>query len=171
MQVFSLFHRIVDTSHRLILGYPTVKRSQITENIFLGGQYNRRGLRKLKEMGISAIVNMQIKPALDCQTNHTTIHYLHLPTIDNTPSRLKDLVTGTEFIEQELAQGGKVYIHCRQGIGRAPSMLIAYLLKNGSTYEEAYWFVKKVRVFISLKTNQVARLKELEIYYKMDRKD
>jgi hypothetical protein len=45
-------------------------------------------------------------------------------------------------------------------------MTIAYLLKTGLTYVDAYAMVKKVRTFINPRPGQVARLKELEQYYK-----
>jgi len=59
-----------------------------------------------------------------------------------------------------------VYIHCRQGLGRGPSMAIAYLLKMGATYDDALATVKRVRSFINPRPVQVQRLKELEMYFR-----
>jgi dual specificity MAP kinase phosphatase len=44
-------------------------------------------------------------------------------------------------------------------------MAIAYLLKAGATFEDAFHLVKKVRPFINPRPSQIARLKELEAYY------
>jgi protein-tyrosine phosphatase len=57
-------------------------------------------------------------------------------------------------------------VHCRQGLGRGPTMAMAYLIKTGLTFEEAYATIKKVRVFINPRPGQVARLKELDAYYR-----
>ena len=54
----------------------------------------------------------------------------------------------------------------RQGLGRGPTMTIAYLLKTGLTFRDAFDLVKKVRTFINPRPGQIARLKELEQYYK-----
>jgi protein tyrosine phosphatase (PTP) superfamily phosphohydrolase (DUF442 family) len=159
------FQKVIDQSHRVIVGIPTLRRSQITANLFLGGQYNLNGLRKLKEMGITAIINMRMHSIYEAAQYHG-FHYLHLPTPDNTAPRLEDLIKGAEFARDEIKNGGKVYIHCRQGLGRGPSMAIAYLLKMGATYEDALATVKRVRSFINPRPVQVQRLKELEAYFR-----
>lgn len=78
---------------------------------------------------------------------------------------MEDLIKGADFAKAEIEAGGKVYIHCRQGLGRGPTMAIAYLLSLGETYEHAYGTVKAVRNFIRPTAVQVRRLKELEVYY------
>src|SRR3954469_7966022 len=157
--------KIYDQAHRILRGIPTLRRSQITANLFLGGQYNLTGLKRLKAMGVSAIINMRMHSIYQA-AQYEGFHYLHLPTIDNTAPLLEDLMKGAEFAHEEIKAGGKVYIHCRQGLGRGPTMAIAYLLKMGATYEDAFATVKKTRTFINPRPEQVQRLKELENYYK-----
>jgi len=155
--------KILDITYRLLVGIPRLKRSQITADLFLGGQYNLRGLRRLKAIGITAIVNMR-ETSIYPEARYQGFQYLHLPTVDNTPPTLEDLLKGARFIEQQVKNKGKVYIHCRQGLGRGPSMAIAYLLKTDLTYTDALALVKKVRPFIQPRPSQIARLKELEAY-------
>jgi len=157
--------KIVDQTHRMLVGMPTLKRSQITANLFLGGQYNLRGLTRLREIGITGIINMRMH-SIYTEAQYQGFHYLHLPTLDNTAPGFDDLVKGADFAHNEIKKNGKVYIHCRQGLGRGPSMAIAYLLKMGATYEDAFRAVKKVRTFINPTNVQIVRLKELEEYYK-----
>ncbi len=158
-------HKVIDILHRRIKGAPYLKRSQITANLFLGGQYNLVGLKKLRDIGITAIVNMRER-SIYTEAQYQGFRYLHLPTVDNTPPTLEDLIRGAEFVDNEIKNNGKVYIHCRQGLGRGPSMAIAYLLKLGTTYDDAFALVKKVRPFINPRPLQIARLKELEQVYK-----
>lgn len=157
--------KVYDQSHRILAGIPTLKRSQITANLYLGGQYNLRGLQILKRMGITGIINMRIT-SIYTEARYMSMRYLHLPTPDNTPPSMEALQAGAKFAHDEISGGGKVYIHCRQGQGRGPSMAIAYLLYTGLTYEDAFALVQKVRTFIRPTATQVLRLKELEAFYK-----
>lgn len=159
-----LFDYFYDNIHRLIAGTPRLKRSQITAHLFLGSQYNLVGLKKLKALGITAIVNMRMH---NNYTNavHQGIKYLHLPTVDNASPPIEVLIKGADFIDEEIKHNGKVYVHCRQGLGRGPTMAMAYLIKIGMTYPEAYTMIRKVRKFINPRPGQIKRLKELETYY------
>jgi dual specificity MAP kinase phosphatase len=157
--------RLYDNAHRVIAGLPRLRRCQITANLFLGSQYNKLGLQKLKSLGITAIVNMR-EHSVYGDSLYLGIKYLHLATVDNTPPAIETLITGADFIDNEIKNGGKVYVHCRQGLGRGPTMTLAYLLKTGLTYDDAFMLVKKVRPFINPRSSQVDRLRELEAYYK-----
>lgn len=156
--------KVYDHIYRVLTGMPTLKRCQITVNLFLGSQYSRIGLKKMKALGITAIINMR-EHSIYSESDYEGFAYLHLPTVDNTPPGLEILIKGADFADQHIAGGGKVYIHCRQGLGRGPTMTIAYLLKTGLTYEDAITLVKKVRTFINPRPSQISRLKELEAYY------
>ncbi len=158
------FDYVVDNIHRVIWGIPRLKRSQITANLFLGSQYNLVGLKKLKAMGVTAIVNMRMHSSYS-EAVYEGIKYLHLPTVDNTPPPLDVLIKGADFIDAEIKNKGIVYVHCRQGLGRGPTMALSYLIKIGMTYEDAYAMIRKVRVFINPRPGQIERLKELEAYY------
>lgn len=160
--------KIWDNIYRLFNGIPTLKRSQITANLFLGSQYSLIGLQKLKALGITAIVNMRTHPVFK-ESQYEGFHYLHLPTVDNTPPPLDTLIKGATFVDNEIKNGGKVYIHCRQGLGRGPTMTIAYLISTGLTFEDAFALVKKVRTFINPRPGQIERLTELEQYYQKNK--
>ena len=154
-----------DNIYRFIAGMPRLKRSQINAHLFLGSQYNLLGLKKLKALGVTAIVNMRMHNTYG-NAAHEGIKYLHLPTVDNTPPPLEVLIKGANFIDEEIRHNGIVYVHCRQGLGRGPTMATAYLIKTGMTYQDAYNMIKAVRVFINPRPGQVKKLKELEAYYK-----
>jgi protein-tyrosine phosphatase len=164
--VFDFFY---DNIYRLIAGMPRLSRCQVTAHLFIGSQYNLLGLQKLKALGVTAIVNMRMHSTYN-EAVHEGIKYLHLPTVDNTPPPLDVLVKGADFIDEEIRNGGKVYVHCRQGLGRGPTMAIAYLIKLSMTYRDAYDMVRKVRIFINPRPGQVKRLKELEVYYREQKK-
>ena len=156
------FDYVYDNIYRVIEGIPRLKRSQITAHLFLGSQYNRVGLRKLKALGITAIVNMRTHNDFD-DAAHEGIKYLHLPTPDNTAPPLEVLKMGADFMDREIKSGGSVYVHCRQGLGRGPTMAIAYLIKTGLTFNDAYAAVRNVRKFINPQHSQVERLRSWKL--------
>lgn len=142
-------------------GMSSVKRSMLTKNLFLGGQYTVRSIGALKKLGITAIVNMRIRESITADALRE-FNVLHLPTPDLHAPSIAQLEEGAKFIEQEIKNGGSVYIHCHWGEGRGPSMAIAYLIYTGMTYKDAFAFVKKVRTFIRPTQEQIERLQEFE---------
>jgi protein tyrosine phosphatase (PTP) superfamily phosphohydrolase (DUF442 family) len=158
---YVFLQKMADIAHRYMFGLPNIRRSQITANLFLGSQYSLIGLRKLKALGITAIVNMR-EHSVYTTAQYEHIKYLHLPTVDNKPPGLDVLQRGATYIYDEIKAGGKVYVHCRQGLGRGPTMAIAYLIKAGATFNDAFALVKSVRTFINPRPGQVERLKEFE---------
>jgi protein-tyrosine phosphatase len=148
-----------DQTFRMITGVPTVRYSQVTPDIFLGGQHIKRGMPRLWARGITGIVSLRRE--FDDRDKHIdTAHYLYLPTLDNTPPTLENLQRGAEFIAGEIARGGKVYIHCWEGVGRAPTMTAAYLVSTGLTPDEAWARIRAARPFIRPTPFQMAQVEQ-----------
>ncbi len=147
----------VDQIARQITGAPTRRLSEVTPNLAVGGQHSRRGLSRLRERGYTAVVNMR-RESDDQAKGIALDRYLYLPTIDNTPPTLVHLADGARFIGDEIARGGKVYVHCWEGVGRAPTMAAAYLVSTGLTTAEAWKQIRAVRPFIRPTPFQVAQL-------------
>lgn len=143
------------------MGLPQFARSEITPSIYVGGQYTRRGVLRMQSVGITAVVNMRESP-IPQYTELENMRRLHLATTDLRAPSLDDLKKGISFIEEEVKNGGKVYIHCRLGEGRGPTMVAAYLMRTGLTLEDAIQTIKDVRPFISITENQMEQLKKLE---------
>lgn len=157
------FQRSFDHTLARVRGVPLGRFSKITPNLFLGGQPYVRGLRTLKKWGITAVVSM--RETIPFAFYASNFKVLHLPTVDQTPVKLTDLQKGVLFIDEQIKNNGKVYIHCRFGEGRGPSMVIAYLISQGITYDDAIAQVRKVRTFIRPTIEQITRLKEFETLY------
>jgi protein-tyrosine phosphatase len=155
------FDRVFDHLWRFSTGLPQAKKSTITPNIYLGGQYGLNSVTKLRKLGVSAIVNMR-EHSVHKEMKDLGVKILHLPTKDKYAPTIEQLTRGSKFIEEEVKKGGKVYIHCRYGEERGPTMTIAYLIWSGLTFDDAFTLVKKVRSFIRPVPVQIARLKEFE---------
>jgi hypothetical protein len=153
------FQRGGDHVWRTLSGLPLSRRSVITPNVYLGGQYGLRRIGRMKKLGVTGVVNMRMHSIHKDGDVHG-LHILNLPTPDRTAPSLDQLQEGVAFIQKEIDAGGKVYIHCHWGEGRGPTMAIAYLIATGMTYKDAYSLVKQVRTFISPTVEQIHRLKE-----------
>lgn len=63
---------------------------------------------------------------------------LYLPQEDDHSPRSTDQIrAGIVYAFDALAKGGKVYIHCQWGLGRAPSMAYAILRAFGFSQQQA----------------------------------
>ena len=155
---FALGLRVFDQLMLKFGGTPTQRLSRITPQLYVGGQHGKRGWTRMQDMGITAVVNMREEQYDDSASGIAPERYLHLPTIDHTAPSMEHLREGIEFIRAEIANGGSVYIHCASGIGRAPTMAIAYLVSTGLSLNEALATVKKVRPFIRPREPQKQQL-------------
>ena len=144
-----------------LTGVPTIRYTRITQQIFVGPQYQARGMAKLIRNGIRAGLNLRVEFD-DVDFGLAMPRYCHLPTADDTPPSLDHLHQGIEFIDQAVKAGEKVYIHCAGGIGRAPTMAAAYFMSQGGDLTEALSRIRAVRPFIRIMPSQMEQLKRLE---------
>lgn len=168
-QLSSLWYGIVDQGlwvsflglaeffMRFVTGAPIQSLSQITPQLHISGQHQGRGWKTLSKRGITAMVNMRTEFD-DQAAGIAPPRYMHLKIIDNTPPTLEHLQAGSDFIAQEIKQGGKVYVHCAAGVGRAPTMAAAYLVSTGRSPAEAWRQIRKVRPFIRPTPAQIAQV-------------
>jgi predicted protein tyrosine phosphatase len=146
-----------DLVARIIAGASLRSLSEITPQLHVGGQYLRRGWQLLEQRGVTAVINMRSEFD-DRAAGIAPAHYLHLPTIDNTAPSYAHLRAGVEFIERELAHGGRVYVHCEAGVGRAPTMAAAFLTSRGATPAEAWSLLRLRRPIIRPTLPQVMQI-------------
>ncbi len=149
-----------------VTGVPLLEYSRITDSIYVGPQHRRNGKRALMQAGITHTVNMRSE--FDDAAHGLTLgdsrtdDYCYLPTIDDEPILDAHLVKGIDFIAGAVKNGGKVYIHCTAGVGRAPSMAAAYFINEGYTLGEALTLIRASRPFIRLTPKQIQSLERFE---------
>lgn len=151
-----------DKIWRVITGRPVWHFAWITPDILLGGQPARNLWKQLTQRGVTGVINMRHEYDYREEIGHLSVRYLHLPTVDNAAPTLEHLRLGAAFIEREIADGGKVYIHCWEGLGRGPSMVAAHFVSQGKTADEAWRIIRVVRPFIRPTQEQIDRLAEFE---------
>ncbi len=144
-----------------LTGVPTFKSSRITPEVYVGAQFNRRGRQALLDEGITGVINMRVEYD-DAAHGLALPEYCHLPTVDDSAPSVEHLQIGVDFMCRVIGQGGKVYIHCKGGIGRAPTMAAAYFISQGCSTEEAIAVIQETRPFIHITAPQLAALHSYE---------
>jgi protein-tyrosine phosphatase len=144
-----------------LTGVPILAHSRITPEIYVGGQFGRRGKRRLEQAGISGDVNLR-REFDDAAHGLALARYCHLPTVDDAAPTTDHLEKGVAFIRQVVDDGGKVYIHCAGGVGRAPTMAAAYFISRGMALDEALRLIRQTRPFINIMPPQMDLLRQFE---------
>ncbi len=100
----------------------------------------------MKREGIGAVVNTCAEYAGPQQAyQQAGIVQLRLPTIDFTPPTLADVERGVAFMQEQIAQGRDVYVHCKAGRARSATIVLCWLIAaKGMTPEQGQqWILEK----------------------------
>lgn len=147
-----------------ITGVPLLRYSRVAPALYVGPQYRARGKRTLDRAGITHIVNMRSEfddAAHGLTPQDAADRYCHLPTADDAAPSPAHLAQGAAFIREAIGGGGKVYIHCSAGVGRAPTMAAAYLMEQGCDMDAALELIRRARPFINLTPPQIQALRRI----------
>ena len=159
----NIARRIWVPLERRLTGAPVWRFCQVTPQIYLGGQHGRRGLSGMKARGITSLVNLRDEFD-DAAKGLTLERYLYLPTTDGEAPTLDHLQAGVAFIHHTIEAGDAVYVHCWVGVGRAATVVAAYLVAHeGETPQSALARIEAVRPFVWPSKAQRARLHEFAV--------
>lgn len=106
---------------------------------------------KLKTEGITADISLE-EDRLDAPFG--VEFYVWIPVKNHTAPTPDQLKFGVSVLEKIVSMQKKVYMHCKNGHGRAPTLVAAYLVKNGKNPKEAELFIKTKRLSIHLEEGQ-----------------
>ena len=132
---------------RIFMGVSPARTSRVAPNLYVGGQHHRRGLKALAARGITACVDLRREYG-DVEHGVDLARQLSLPTDDDHTPTLDELQRAADFIGACLAEGRGVYIHCANGVGRAPTTAAAYLVSAGLSPQQAWATLRAARPFI-----------------------
>lgn len=144
-----------------VTGLPLLRHSQITPMLYVGPQLNQAGAKRVQDLGIQASVNMRIEHD-DAEFGEDLPYYLHIPVIDDDALSFAQIQDGVQFIAKQIAHQRPVYIHCKGGIGRAPTMAAFYLISTGMTLEESVTLIEATRPYINIMPIQWMQLSRYE---------
>jgi len=146
--------------------HETFEYCKITPYIYLGSNMCCGDhFTKLLQLGVTADIDLQLKKEEFERPKGMEI-FLWLPTIDHHAPSHTQLIIGIQTIRALVASKTKVYVHCRFGHGRSPSLVIAYFIAEGMSYREAHALVKKQRPEVHLLPAQVSGMEQFEKFIK-----
>jgi Fe-S-cluster containining protein len=125
--------------------------SWLTENLGLGHAPMSHGeMESVREQGIHAIVNLcgEFCNLHEIQEEYDFEVY-YLPTCDEEVPSMDELEKALDWLDEAIYLGKKVLVHCRFGIGRTATFVMAYLLRKGYGLKVARKKVEKTRAVSS----------------------
>ncbi|OGM04510.1 hypothetical protein A2715_01175 [Candidatus Woesebacteria bacterium RIFCSPHIGHO2_01_FULL_39_32] len=138
--------------------------SKITDKIYIGSDLCKGGFclihgEEFKKLGVSVELNLSHEenelPPRDIET------YLWLPVVDGYAPTQTQLDIGTSVMHEAVKNGKKVYVHCKNGHARSPSMVAAYLMRyEGYTLEDAVKLIKEKREEVHIEDTQIKALQK-----------
>lgn len=140
-------------------GHVEINYSQITEQIFVGTNAccKMHFDATLLRQGVTADISLESE-RIDAPWGIK--YFLWLPTIDHTAPTMEALALGVQMLRFCIDRGLKVYVHCKNGHGRAPTLVAAYLVSQGMTVAKAIKTIQKQRKEIHVEPVQLARLQQ-----------
>ena len=157
-------HKIID-SHLFKIHYNS-HPSKIFNWLYLGSFANARDITELKFNGINKILNC----AIECHNTQIPkdIEEMHLYIKDAGKFNIFDYFEkANDYINKCKLEGGKLLVHCKFGISRSASFVIAYLIKYDKyTVDNALRFLQKKRNQINPNQGFMNQLYQYEQYLK-----
>ncbi|XP_058014861.1 protein phosphatase Slingshot homolog 1 isoform X5 [Ahaetulla prasina] len=137
------FKEFIDNEMLLILGQMD-KPSLIFDHLYLGSEWNASNLEELRGSGVDYILNVTREidnffPGLFAYHNIRVYD-------EETTDLLAHWNEAYHFINKARKNRSKCLVHCKMGVSRSASTVIAYAMKEfGWSLEKAYNYVKQKR--------------------------
>lgn len=137
--------------------------SQILPGLYLSNAKaaaDRNVLRRLKITHILTVEAHRLPKSTFYDTNIST---LYIRAYDNPDTNLLPYFPMANSFIDEGIENGNVLVHCRFGVSRSATIVIAYLMeKYKLTFEQAYLYVRQRRRFINPNPGFVRQLREYQ---------
>ncbi len=148
--------------------------SEIIPGLFIGDIYSVTGNYKTLEQDVLDILKIDIVISVLSEEEYedhlltheefdSKIWWYRFVVEDDPTEKISDhFLTVHTIISQALKANKRVIVHCKAGMSRSPTLVIAYLMiENGWHYEEALVYVKKKRLIIAPNDGFIRQLKML----------
>ncbi|CAG9336294.1 unnamed protein product [Blepharisma stoltei] len=101
--------------------------TEVTPNLYLGSIHDAENIKLLREKNINFVVQL-LENENEC-ARLPLITYYFIEIKDNGSENLLEKLKGAlDFIDESHKARGNVLVHCRAGLSRSPSIIIAYMI-------------------------------------------
>ncbi|XP_052317531.1 protein phosphatase Slingshot homolog 1-like isoform X2 [Oncorhynchus keta] len=154
------YKEFIDNEMLLILGQMD-KATLIFDHLYLGSEWNASNLEELQDTGVGYILN--VTREID-NFFPGTFSYHNIRVYDEETTDLLAHWNETyNFIVKAKKNHSKCLVHCKMGVSRSASTVIAYAMKEyGWSLEKAFNFVKQKRSITRPNTGFMRQLAEYE---------
>eukprot|EP00891_Asterochloris_glomerata_P006960 jgi/Astpho2/6960/e_gw1.00107.230.1_t len=124
--------------------------SEVSQGLFLGSDAVARNRDTLRQAGITHVVNCVgfLYPAYFKDELSYKVLFLQDTPAEDITAVMYDAIclTWPRLLQAARNEGGKVLVHCSQGVSRSAALLIGYLMwRLDRPYDEVYTQVKAIR--------------------------
>ncbi|XP_077294421.1 protein phosphatase Slingshot isoform X2 [Arctopsyche grandis] len=131
--------------------------TEIFDHVYLGSEWNASNLEELQKNGVRHILN--VTREID-NFFPGTFNYLNIRVYDDEKTDLLKHWDNTfKYISRAKDEGSKVLVHCKMGVSRSASVVIAYAMKAFDwNFDKAMKHVKGKRTCIKPNSSFVSQL-------------
>uniref|UniRef100_A0A1B0DCZ2 protein-serine/threonine phosphatase n=1 Tax=Phlebotomus papatasi TaxID=29031 RepID=A0A1B0DCZ2_PHLPP len=164
------FKSFIDQEMLIILGQMDAP-TEIFDHVYLGSEWNASNLEELQRNGVRHILNVtrEIDNFFPGMFDYCNIRVYD----DEKTDLLKHWDNTFKYISKAKKQGSKVLVHCKMGVSRSASVVIAYAMKAYNwDFDRALRHVKEKRTCIKPNKSFMAQLETYQgMLYAMRNKD
>jgi len=130
-------------------GRPPFEYNRITDNIYIGTNMccQMHFDKDLSDKGITADISLEAEKV---DQPFGVDFYTWIPIKNHEAPTMEQVELFISTLEKLLSEKKKVYVHCKNGHGRAPTMVAAYFIYKGMSAARAITKVKERRPSIHL---------------------
>lgn len=126
---------------------------EVVDGLFMGDSVSSRNRQLLSDRGIKVVFNLCAHRCVSPFADELTYHdYLLQDSQDFEIAVYFEEITG--LIHHHLGRGEPIFVHCQKGLSRAPTLVMAFLIRfHGMDYDSALDLLRQKSEISSLNPN------------------